>query len=98
MATHSSILAWRIPWTEEPDRLWLVHRVTKSWTRLKRLRPKAQTGVPGLEEQLWVNQVGSQCPREPGECQTHCRDPCVTPGIIMNALVLKTGCPVCQLA
>jgi len=21
MATHSSILAWRIPWTEEPGRL-----------------------------------------------------------------------------
>ena len=21
MATHSTILAWRIPWTEEPDRL-----------------------------------------------------------------------------
>ena len=21
MATHSSILAWRIPWTEEPSRL-----------------------------------------------------------------------------
>ena len=21
MATYSSILAWRIPWTEEPDRL-----------------------------------------------------------------------------
>ena len=21
MATHSSILAWRIPWTEEPDEL-----------------------------------------------------------------------------
>ena len=21
MATHFSILAWRIPWTEEPDRL-----------------------------------------------------------------------------
>ena len=21
-ATHSSILAWRIPWTEEPGRLW----------------------------------------------------------------------------
>jgi len=21
MATHSSILVWRIPWTEEPDRL-----------------------------------------------------------------------------
>ena len=22
MATNSSILAWRIPWTEEPGRLW----------------------------------------------------------------------------
>ena len=21
-ATHPSILAWRIPWTEEPGRLW----------------------------------------------------------------------------
>ena len=21
MATHSSILAWKIPWTQEPDRL-----------------------------------------------------------------------------
>ena len=26
MATHSSILAWRIPWTEEPGEL-RVHRV-----------------------------------------------------------------------
>ena len=24
MATHSSILAWRIPWTEEPDSLLSV--------------------------------------------------------------------------
>ena len=22
IATHSSILAWRIPWTEEPGGLW----------------------------------------------------------------------------
>ena len=33
-ATHSSILAWRIPWTEEPGRLHTVHGVAKSWTRL----------------------------------------------------------------
>ena len=24
MATHSSILAWEIPWTEEPGRLWSI--------------------------------------------------------------------------
>ena len=29
-ATHSSILACRIPWTEEPDRSQRVHEVTKS--------------------------------------------------------------------
>ena len=36
IATHSSILAWRIPWTEEPGGL-TVHRVTNSQTRLKQL-------------------------------------------------------------
>ena len=30
MAAHSSILEWRIPWTEEPDRLHTVQRVPKS--------------------------------------------------------------------
>ena len=34
MATHPSILAWRIPWTEEPGRLQGVHGVTKSQTQL----------------------------------------------------------------
>ena len=24
MATHSSILAWRIPWTKEPGGLWSI--------------------------------------------------------------------------
>ena len=24
MTTHSSTLAWRIPWTEEPGKLWSV--------------------------------------------------------------------------
>ena len=31
MATHSSILAWEIPWMEKPGRLQ-VHKVAKSWT------------------------------------------------------------------
>ena len=32
MVTHSSILAWEIPWTEEPDG---VHGVAKSWIWLR---------------------------------------------------------------
>ena len=34
MATHSSTLAWKIPWTEEPGRLQSVREVAKSRTRL----------------------------------------------------------------
>ena len=34
MATHSSILTWRIPWTEEPGRVQSLE-VTKSQTRLR---------------------------------------------------------------
>ena len=38
MATHSSILAWKIPWTEIPwtEIAWraVVHGVAKSQTRL----------------------------------------------------------------
>ena len=33
MAPHSSTLAWKIPWVEEPGRL-AVHGVARSWTRL----------------------------------------------------------------
>ena len=32
MATHSSILAWEIPWTEEPGGLQSMG--SKGWTRL----------------------------------------------------------------
>ena len=32
MATHSSILAWRIPWTEEPGRLHTVLGIEESDT------------------------------------------------------------------
>ena len=39
MATHSSILAWRIPWTEEPGRLKSI--ALQSWTQLKRFSPQA---------------------------------------------------------
>ena len=33
MATHSSILAWRIPWTKEPDGLQSME--LQSWTQLR---------------------------------------------------------------
>ena len=43
MATHSSILAWRIPWTEGSVRRQTVHGVAKSWTQLMDLLANKET-------------------------------------------------------
>ena len=47
MATYSSILVWRIPWTEEPGRLWSMEsqRVGHDWasnTLLLKTKPSPQ--------------------------------------------------------
>ena len=46
MATHSSILAWKIPWSEEPRRLWSVvlQRVRHGlWTKQQEQRDMEAT-------------------------------------------------------
>ena len=49
MATHSSILAWRIPWTEEPG--WLQsmgsQRVGHNWA--------TNTHIKGKKETFWIH-------------------------------------------
>ena len=40
MATHSRVLAWRIPWTEEPGGLRFIG-LGQSWAQLKRLSKHA---------------------------------------------------------
>ena len=32
MAIHSSTLAWKIPWTEEPDKSWILNDFTFTFT------------------------------------------------------------------
>ena len=54
MVTHSSSLAWRIPRTEEPDRLQSMG--SQSWTRLStRLRDRIQLaqGYPASCRWSW---------------------------------------------
>ena len=45
MAIHHSILAWRIPWTEEPGGLM----GSQSWTQLKRLSTHVHGPDPSLD-------------------------------------------------
>jgi len=50
IATHSSIFAWRIPWTEEPGRLWSMglQRVGHNWaTNIFTLYIRPQKDFPG---------------------------------------------------
>ena len=59
MATHSSILAWRIPWTGEPGRLQSMG-VTKSQTCLSYYTDslvavrRLLTAVASVAEEHWV--------------------------------------------
>ena len=52
IAAHSNILAWRIPWTEEPGKL---HSVANSWTQLKWL--STQPHVPNTGVLQYIRQM-----------------------------------------
>ena len=53
MATHSSILAWRIPWTQEPGGLWSkgLQRVRHNWSdwAQAKLRMSAAAAAKSLQ-------------------------------------------------
>ena len=55
MATHSSTLAWRIPWTEEPGRL-TVHVVARVGHDLATKPPSPPTVVLSFIDGLFVSQ------------------------------------------
>ena len=58
MATHSSVLAWRIPGTGEPG--GLPSRVAQSWTRLKLLSSSSSSSKPSKD--LEKNPIPSSYP------------------------------------
>ena len=67
MATHSSILAWRIPWTEEPDELQFMglQIVRHDWVTNTILFSKvaAPIYIPtnSVEEFLFLHTLSSIC-------------------------------------
>ena len=78
MATHSSILAWRILWTGEPGgprSMWphelnMTERLQNTF--LKFLNPKVAKTVknPPAMQEIWVLSLGLEDPLERGEA-TH---------------------------
>ena len=67
MATHSSILAWRIPWTEEPGGLQRVHGgarvVYDGATEANSRALKSQLRVDTLGLPRWLSGTESVCQR-----------------------------------
>ena len=69
MTTHSSILAWRIPWTEEPGRLQFMgsqkvghDRETNIWASLV---AQTERNPPAMWE-TWIPSLGREDPLEKG--------------------------------
>ena len=68
MATHSSILAWRIPWTEEPGGLQPVG--SQSQTRLSE-HTQEEGGLPAPNPSSLLPAPDHQCPiKENQICQS----------------------------
>ena len=64
IATHSGILAWRISWIEEPNGLYIVLGVTKSWTRLKQLSMQGTSWrCSGRNSYYRLDRPGARCLR-----------------------------------
>ena len=61
MATHSSYLAWSIPWTEDPGELQSIG-VTQSWTRLKQFSMHMRSQIMRLIYLQKANIVHSGAP------------------------------------
>ena len=55
MAVHSSILAWRIPWTEEPEGLQFIgfQRVGHIWSDLARMHAKERERCHLEKGKVW---------------------------------------------
>ena len=63
MAAHSIILAWRIPWTEEPDRLQSIGspRVGHDWSSLTHTHARKALPEKGLGFNKQFNQWETFC-------------------------------------
>ena len=54
MATHSSILAWKIPWTEEPGRLQSMGSRRVGHNRATSLSQSRSEGVRRMKEEKLI--------------------------------------------
>ena len=75
MATHSSILAWEIPWTEEPGRIqcW-GHKESDTTEHIRMITTPSSGSTTGMHPRSHSQPAGGQAPRQ----LTHSGGPATT--------------------
>ena len=59
MATHSSILAWRIPWTEKPSRLQSIELQLSDfhYNKKKKVPKYIKQTLMNIKEEIYINSI-----------------------------------------
>ena len=99
MATHSSILAWEIPWTEEPGRLQVMGS-QKSWTWLSNETTTPKGPLMCVRNLSWAK-LKSYRHFNAGVCSScHPQGLLVLPGECRSPIVTRgpPKCPITTLA
>ena len=96
---HSSILAWRIPWTEEPGGLQSMgpHRVGHDWSNLAHMHTLSSHLLSGdwdrREKKGWKCKAGESHPKLKKASAPHRQNPSTTPGKLGSAMQETTALP-----
>ena len=99
MAIHSSTLAWKIPWTEEPDRLQSMEfqRVRHNWATSLHFLSSVQFSHSVVSDCLWphgLQHVRFLCPSpSPGVCSNSCPLSQWCHPTISSSVILFSSCP-----
>ena len=91
MAIHSSILAWRIPWTEEPGRLWSME-LQRDTTEVTEYAHMNNQGLAG-----WQKPSRLECIRLFGEIQAQTCSAQILEFVIIYIFFSLSPDPVSQL-
>ena len=91
MAAHSSIVSWRIPWTEEPSGLWSIgsQRVGQDWSNFIYTLEKTLESPLDCKEIQPVHPKGNQYWIFIGRTDAEAETPILWPPDAKNRLIWK---------
>ena len=97
MATHSSILAWRIPWTEEPGRLQSTGLQRVGHTEWLSTHRQREQGKIKPDRGRWLGMSGKQEETTGGDVEADGKGRVAYPMVLHHSTVVRrTGAGECR--